>query len=90
MNAADDRFVIDWNSVDLYSFVKLDQMRRGKESSLDSRRPGYRLKHSANGPLAVRTRDMNELQRVLRFSQGRQQAANVVQTELDSPLLSPE
>src|SRR5271166_2489627 len=33
---------------------------------------------------------MNELQRVLRFSQGRQQTANVVQTELDSSLLGSE
>src|SRR5260370_41953937 len=48
MNAAHDRFVIDWNSVDLYPFIKLDQMRRGKESGLHSRRTAYRVNHSAN------------------------------------------
>jgi hypothetical protein len=48
MDAANNRFVIDWNSVDLYPFIKPDKMRRGKESGLHSRRPGYRVNHGAN------------------------------------------
>ena len=82
-----DRLRRDFLAIDTNALSKIHKMRRSVKSSPAARGSKDRIQDRANGALAIRARNVQEGQMLLRIAQSLQQASNILKSELDAELL---
>jgi hypothetical protein len=87
VEAGFDFIVADHPAAVLDAFIEADEMGRGEEAGIDARLPHEGVHEGAGAALAIRAGDVNEAHPVRRQFQGRQQAVDVVQAQLDAEKL---
>jgi hypothetical protein len=90
LDTPDELCIVNRHAVDPDSLAKPNEVRRGEEPGFESGGPANGVNHRTDRSLAIGTCDMDKAQCILRFSQGRQEGSDVLKTEFDASILSPE